>query len=36
MGAAISHEIRNPLTAAIGFVQLLHNDSIPADTKGSI
>lgn len=33
MGAAISHEIRNPLTAAIGFVQLLHNDSISADTK---
>ena len=33
MGAAISHEIRNPLTAAIGFVQLLHNDSISAETK---
>lgn len=28
MGAAISHEIRNPLTAAIGFVQLLQNDPI--------
>ncbi|QUG40122.1 sensor histidine kinase [Psychrobacillus sp. INOP01] len=28
MGAAISHEIRNPLTAAIGFVQLLQNDAI--------
>ncbi|MEK3979167.1 ATP-binding protein [Psychrobacillus sp. FSL K6-2836] len=28
MGAAISHEIRNPLTTAIGFVQLLQNDSI--------
>lgn len=28
MGAAISHEIRNPLTAAIGFVQLLQNDLI--------
>ncbi|CAH2713661.1 Sensor histidine kinase RcsC [Neobacillus rhizosphaerae] len=26
MGAAISHEIRNPLTAAIGFVQLLEDD----------
>ncbi|MFD2443461.1 ATP-binding protein [Bacillus sp. CGMCC 1.16607] len=25
MGAAISHEIRNPLTAAIGFVQLLQD-----------
>lgn len=25
MGAAISHEIRNPLTAAMGFVQLLQN-----------
>lgn len=28
MGAAISHEIRNPLTAAIGFVQLLQSDAI--------
>ncbi|WP_277586464.1 sensor histidine kinase [Psychrobacillus antarcticus] len=28
MGAAISHEIRNPLTAAIGFVQLLSNEAI--------
>jgi len=28
MGAAISHEIRNPLTTAIGFVQLLQNDPI--------
>lgn len=28
MGAAISHEIRNPLTAAIGFVQLLQKDAI--------
>ncbi|WP_163102824.1 sensor histidine kinase [Peribacillus alkalitolerans] len=26
MGAAISHEIRNPLTAALGFVQLLLED----------
>ncbi|WP_308314864.1 HAMP domain-containing sensor histidine kinase [Bacillus sp. T33-2] len=26
MGAAISHEIRNPLTAAMGFVQLLLQD----------
>ena len=26
MGAAISHEIRNPLTAASGFVQLLNDD----------
>ena len=33
MGATISHEIRNPLTAAIGFVQLLHNDSLPLETK---
>ena len=31
MGAAISHEIRNPLTAAIGFVQLLQNDTIPKE-----
>ncbi len=26
MGAAISHEIRNPLTAASGFIQLLQDD----------
>lgn len=30
MGAAISHEIRNPLTAAIGFVQLLQEDGVHA------
>ena len=29
MGAAISHEIRNPLTAASGFVQLLQDESLP-------
>jgi two-component system sporulation sensor kinase B len=29
MGAAISHEIRNPLTAATGFVQLLQDDYLP-------
>ncbi|MDF2067665.1 histidine kinase dimerization/phospho-acceptor domain-containing protein [Bacillus sp. Cr_A10] len=28
MGAAISHEIRNPLTTAIGFVELLSNNSL--------
>ncbi|CAH0345133.1 Sensor histidine kinase RcsC [Bacillus sp. CECT 9360] len=28
MGAAISHEIRNPLTAAMGFVQLLQEGDI--------
>lgn len=28
MGAAISHEIRNPLTAAIGFVQLLQEQKL--------
>jgi two-component system sporulation sensor kinase B len=28
MGAAISHEIRNPLTAAIGFIQLLQEDRV--------
>ncbi|WP_342599969.1 HAMP domain-containing sensor histidine kinase [Psychrobacillus sp. FSL H8-0483] len=27
MGAAISHEIRNPLTTALGFVELLHKDN---------
>jgi two-component system, sporulation sensor kinase B len=29
MGAAISHEIRNPLTAAIGFVQLMQDGFLP-------
>jgi two-component system, sporulation sensor kinase B len=29
MGAAISHEIRNPLTTATGFVQLLQDDYLP-------
>jgi two-component system, sporulation sensor kinase B len=29
MGAAISHEIRNPLTAASGFVQLLQDEYLP-------
>jgi two-component system sporulation sensor kinase B len=29
MGAAISHEIRNPLTAASGFVHLLQDDQLP-------
>ncbi|WP_453990194.1 ATP-binding protein [Bacillus nitroreducens] len=29
MGAAISHEIRNPLTAAMGFVQLLMSNNLP-------
>jgi two-component system sporulation sensor kinase B len=33
MGAAISHEIRNPLTAAIGFVQLLQDDNIQKHKK---
>ncbi|WP_192797440.1 sensor histidine kinase [Psychrobacillus glaciei] len=28
MGAAISHEIRNPLTTSIGFVELLDKDSL--------
>ncbi|MFJ7825936.1 ATP-binding protein [Psychrobacillus sp. NPDC096623] len=28
MGAAISHEIRNPLTTAIGFIELLDQDSL--------
>ena len=34
MGAAISHEIRNPLTAAIGFVQLLQSDTISEESRG--
>jgi two-component system, sporulation sensor kinase B len=29
MGAAISHEIRNPLTAASGFVHLLQDEQLP-------
>ncbi|MEH7383501.1 HAMP domain-containing sensor histidine kinase [Bacillus sp. JJ1533] len=29
LGAAISHEIRNPLTAAMGFVQLLMSNTLP-------
>ena len=33
MGAAISHEIRNPLTSAIGFVQLLQIDSIESEKR---
>lgn len=33
MGAAISHEIRNPLTSAIGFVQLLEEDSLDKETR---
>ncbi|TQR20335.1 sensor histidine kinase [Psychrobacillus vulpis] len=33
MGAAICHEIRNPLTAAIGFVQLLQDESISRESR---
>ncbi|WP_378153647.1 ATP-binding protein [Chungangia koreensis] len=33
MGAAISHEIRNPLTAALGFVQLLENDQLNEEER---
>ncbi|TQR20336.1 sensor histidine kinase [Psychrobacillus vulpis] len=33
MGAAISHEIRNPLTTAIGFVELLNKDSLDQEKK---
>ncbi|WP_391207002.1 ATP-binding protein [Psychrobacillus sp. L4] len=33
MGAAISHEIRNPLTAAIGFVQLLQMENISTESR---
>ncbi|WP_309136107.1 HAMP domain-containing sensor histidine kinase [Mesobacillus foraminis] len=33
MGAAISHEIRNPLTAAIGFVQLLQENGVTASKR---
>lgn len=34
MGAAISHEIRNPLTSAMGFVQLLQDGSILGEQRG--
>lgn len=33
MGAAISHEIRNPLTSAMGFVQLLEDDQLHVDKR---
>lgn len=33
MGAAISHEIRNPLTSAIGFAQLLQDDSLESEKR---
>jgi two-component system, sporulation sensor kinase B len=33
MGAAISHEIRNPLTVSKGFVQLLEEDTIHPDKQ---
>ncbi|MBS4200010.1 HAMP domain-containing histidine kinase [Bacillus sp. FJAT-49732] len=33
MAAAISHEIRNPLTAAIGFVQLMQDETISNDKR---
>ncbi|MCZ8537026.1 HAMP domain-containing histidine kinase [Paenisporosarcina quisquiliarum] len=33
MGAAISHEIRNPLTSAMGFVQLLEDDQLDLDKR---
>ncbi|HWO77574.1 MAG TPA: ATP-binding protein [Bacillus sp. (in: firmicutes)] len=33
MGAAISHEIRNPLTAAIGFIQLLQDHTISEEKR---
>lgn len=33
MGAAISHDIRNPLTAAIGFTELLSSDSINTESR---
>ncbi|MEI4769126.1 HAMP domain-containing sensor histidine kinase [Psychrobacillus sp. FJAT-51614] len=33
MGASISHEIRNPLTAATGFVQLLQSENISMESR---
>lgn len=36
MGAAISHEIRNPLTAASGFVQLMQDDYLSRQKEKNI
>lgn len=33
MGAAISHEIRNPLTTAIGFLELLNKEPLESDKR---
>jgi two-component system sporulation sensor kinase B len=33
MGAAISHEIRNPLTSAMGFLQLLEDDLLDVEKR---
>ncbi len=33
MGAAITHEIRNPLTTAIGFVELLDQQGLPKEKR---
>lgn len=33
MGAAISHEIRNPLTSAIGFAQLLQDSTLETEKR---
>jgi len=33
MGAAITHEIRNPLTTAIGFVELLDQQGLPVEKR---
>lgn len=33
LGAAISHEIRNPLTAAMGFVQLLQDETLSKEER---
>lgn len=33
MGAAISHEIRNPLTSAMGFLQLLEDDLLQVEKR---
>jgi len=33
MGAAISHEIRNPLTSAMGFLQLLEDDLLNVEKR---
>ncbi|WP_309087400.1 histidine kinase dimerization/phospho-acceptor domain-containing protein [Domibacillus sp.] len=36
LAASISHEVRNPLTASRGFMQLTYESDIPSETKEQI